>query len=97
LAHLTDAVELELTEVVTNVHRHVPGRRCTVLLQRQPTGLRVEATDDAPPLPPVVLTADPQAESGRGLLLLEALVDKWGVAPEPGGGKTVWFECVHPN
>ncbi|MEU3284019.1 ATP-binding protein [Streptomyces longwoodensis] len=97
LAHLTDTVELALTELVTNVHRHVPDRRCTVLLLRQPAGLRVEATDDAPPLPPVVLTADPEAESGRGLLLLESLVDKWGVAPQPGGGKTVWCEWGHPN
>ncbi|MET8949132.1 ATP-binding protein, partial [Streptomyces sp. NPDC004542] len=30
---------------------------------------------------------------GRGLLLLDAVVGKWGVEPVTGGGKTVWFEC----
>jgi hypothetical protein len=33
------------------------------------------------------------ADNGRGLLLLDAMVDKWGVSLESGGGKTVWFEC----
>nr|MDX2775533.1 ATP-binding protein [Streptomyces europaeiscabiei] len=32
-------------------------------------------------------------ERGRGLTLLGAVSDKWGVGPRGGGGKTVWFEC----
>ena len=38
------------------------------------------------------IVVDP-AQRGRGLALLDAVVDKWGVSPGPGGGKTVWFEC----
>ncbi|MFK0296675.1 ATP-binding protein, partial [Streptomyces sp. NPDC090442] len=35
------------------------------------------------------------AESGRGLLIVGRLADRWGVVPRPGGpGKTVWAECV---
>ncbi|MFI8252716.1 hypothetical protein [Streptomyces filamentosus] len=30
------------TEPVANVVRHVPGRRCAVLILREPHGLRVE-------------------------------------------------------
>jgi hypothetical protein len=36
---------------------------------------------------------DTDAENGRGLLLLDAMADKWGVSLWSGGGKTVWFEC----
>ena len=30
-------------------------------------------------------------ESGRGLLLVDALADAWGWAPRPDSGKDVWF------
>lgn len=33
-------------------------------------------------------------ESGRGLLLVTALADRWGVEPYPPSGKTVWAECA---
>jgi hypothetical protein len=31
------------------------------------------------------------ASSGRGLMLLELLADRWGVQPR-GEGKCIWFE-----
>ena len=34
-------------------------------------------------------------ESGRGLVIVDAVADRWGVTVRPGGrGKTVWFECL---
>ncbi|MGW0564402.1 ATP-binding protein [Streptomyces sp. NPDC003016] len=102
LAELTDAAELALTELVANVVRHVPGRHCTVLVLRRPGGLRVEVTDGYPR--PATRTmrggdeldeddeGDELDEGGRGLLLVEAVTDRWGTVPLPGG-KTVWFEC----
>jgi anti-sigma regulatory factor (Ser/Thr protein kinase) len=92
---LTDTVELALTELIANVVRHVPDRRCTLLLQRQATGVRAEVTDTYGELHPTLTESPPQpdSESGRGLFLLNALVDRWGVTPTPEGGKTVWFEC----
>ncbi|MEV7520647.1 ATP-binding protein [Streptomyces sp. NPDC091371] len=92
LTALTDAAELALTELVANVVRHVPGRGCAVLILRRPEGLRVEVTDTDPSPPRPVRDGDPHAEGGRGLLLVEAVTDRWGTDPLPTG-KTVWFEC----
>ncbi|GAA3821225.1 ATP-binding protein [Streptomyces coacervatus] len=94
LAELTDAVELGVTELVANVVRHVPDRRCVLLVLRSAAGVRVEVADGCPQLPSIPAELEPEAEGGRGLVLLDAVVDKWGVGPAVGGGKTVWFECV---
>ncbi|MGW2420175.1 ATP-binding protein [Streptomyces sp. NPDC001709] len=93
LPELTFAVELGVSELVTNVVRHVPDRRCTVVLARQTAGLRAEVTDGFAQLPSPKRELDEESESGRGLALLDAVVDKWGVSPGAAGGKTVWFEC----
>ena len=95
LPELTDAVELAVTELVANVVRHVPDRRCVLLVLRvaDGAGVRVEVGDDSRELPCAATELSPDEESGRGLALLDAVVDKWGVGPRSGGGKTVWFEC----
>ncbi|MET9907361.1 ATP-binding protein [Streptomyces sp. NPDC006476] len=92
MQELTDSVELAVTELVANVVRHVPDRRCVLLVLRQTAGIRVEVSDGSPQPPCARGELGEDAESGRGLLLLGAVVDKWGVAAAPGGGKTVWFE-----
>nr|WP_242335407.1 ATP-binding protein [Streptomyces formicae] len=89
---LADDAALALTELLTNVHRHVPDRRCALLIERSPTGLRVEVHDSSPALPRPH-RASPDDESGRGLAVLDAVVHKWGVAQTGSPGKTVWFEC----
>ncbi|MER8047425.1 ATP-binding protein [Streptomyces sp. NPDC094032] len=91
LDQVSDSGQLALTELVANVVRHVPGRRCTVLLLREPHGLRVEVADGVPGAL-VAKVAEPLDESGRGLALVEAVTDRWGVM-EGADGKTVWFEC----
>ncbi|MEU0894923.1 ATP-binding protein [Streptomyces massasporeus] len=93
MPELSDTVELGVTELLANVVRHVPDRRCALLLLRQRTGVRVEVTDGSDELPRLPNTLDTEAENGRGLLLLDATADKWGVSLWSGGGKTVWFEC----
>ncbi|UXY27286.1 ATP-binding protein [Streptomyces sp. HUAS TT20] len=95
LTHLTDALELGVSELVTNVVRHVPDRRCSIAVLRLASSVRVEVTDGSAqvPLPLLGLVLDQEAEGGRGLALLDAVVDKWGVSPGVLGGKTVWFEC----
>ncbi|MFE1247392.1 ATP-binding protein [Streptomyces sp. NPDC058735] len=94
MRELSDAVEPGLTELLANVVRRVPGRRCALLLLRQRTGVRVEVRDGSDELPrtPDSLTSD--SGTGRGLLLLDATDHKWGVCLGSEGGKTVWFECV---
>lgn len=57
--------------------------------------LRIEVTDtrdDELPAPPRL--PSPEAESGRGLLLVDALADRWGVTPGPPPRKTVWAELT---
>lgn len=80
-------------ELVTNAIVHVASE-IEVVVRRLGGGVRVEVHDRSsrPPLRKVV---EPDAESGRGLALVEALSDRWGVMAEPLG-KAVWFEvaCV---
>lgn len=85
LAELADAAELALTELVANVVRHVPGRRCRMCFLLQPGGVRVEVADDCPRLPVLGAGNDPTADGKRGLLLVDAVTDRWGVTPRPGG------------
>lgn len=95
MAELIDAAELAMTELVSNVVRHVPGRRCTLLFLRRPGGVRVEVTDGYPRparTPAPAAAGEELSEGGRGLLLVEAVTDRWGTVPLPGG-KTIWFEC----
>lgn len=94
LLDVADAAGLALTELLTSIVRHVPGRRCGICFLLPSGAVRVEVSDGCPRLT-VPGRADILADSGRGLLLVEAVTDRWGVTPCPtGGGKTVWFECV---
>ncbi|WP_333753361.1 ATP-binding protein, partial [Streptomyces sp. IBSBF 2394] len=83
LAELTDAVELGVTELLANVVRHVPDRRCALLLRRRTggdaSGVRVEVSDGSPRQPVPAGPVSDDSECGRGLMLLDAVADKWGV------------------
>ncbi|MFI6278787.1 ATP-binding protein [Streptomyces sp. NPDC050988] len=81
------------------LHGRVPGRdfRLTLVLGAEPPDtLRVEMTDARGDRHPRI--KDPVGdgeESGRGLLLVEAYADGWGVVDGPGPGcKTVWAEVT---
>ena len=80
---------LVLGELVTNALIH--GRSdATVRIVRDGDCLRLEVADDdtrAPTIP----TPDPDALSGRGMLLVAALATSWGVE-RTGTGKVVWAE-----
>jgi anti-sigma regulatory factor (Ser/Thr protein kinase) len=94
LLDVADAAELALTELIANVVRHVPGRRCQTLIFLLPDGrVRVEVADASPRLPRAVV-GDALDEGGRGLVLVDAVTDGWGVEVRSDGrGKAVWFEC----
>lgn len=54
----------------------------------------VEVWDLSPALP-VAKNPDPDAEGGRGLLLVEALTERWGCDHTPNWpGKVVWAELL---
>jgi hypothetical protein len=89
------SAELGVSELVTNAVLH--GRTpFTVAVRRTADGVRIEVSDRSP-LPPQVRRLSTFASTGRGLRLVAAVSSTWGivaVAPEDGGGKTVWFEPV---
>ncbi|MEU5309249.1 ATP-binding protein [Streptomyces sp. NPDC021562] len=73
-------------------HGRVPGRDFGLLLYVVGSTLRIEVTDTRGDLQPQPQHSAPDAESGRGLVLVDALADKWGVTPGLSPRKTVWAE-----
>ncbi|WP_432012423.1 ATP-binding protein [Streptomyces cucumeris] len=88
-----DAAVLIVAELSANaaLHGRVPGRDFTLLLRYDDEAGRLEIevsdTHDAEPIPKLPASDE---EHGRGLLLVEALADRWGVRDRRGPGKTVW-------
>ncbi|MDQ1046544.1 ATP-binding protein [Streptomyces sp. V4I2] len=77
-------------------HSRVPGRDFRVTLYVVADTLRIEVTDTCGDRLPQPQVPTPDAESGRGLLLVEALADRWGTAQGPHPRKTVWAELRLP-
>ncbi|AXL90779.1 hypothetical protein C4J65_22645 [Streptomyces sp. CB09001] len=73
-------------------HGRLPGRSFRLTLYVIGATVRVEVTDTCGERMPAPQEPDGDAESGRGLLLVEALADRWGVAEERFPRKTVWAE-----
>ncbi|MYZ40263.1 MULTISPECIES: ATP-binding protein [unclassified Streptomyces] len=99
-----DTGELVMSELVTNAVRstgvtdpepkwtdikthHVVGVQLRVI----DTSLSVEVWDRSPATPVKQAQAE-DAESGRGLILVEAMSKRWGIHRPPAGGKIVWAE-----
>jgi anti-sigma regulatory factor (Ser/Thr protein kinase) len=77
------------SEIVTNVvlHARTPF---VVRVTGDSSCIRV-AVSDGNTQPVVVKTHGPTSPTGRGLHIVKALSDRWGV-DETAAGKTVWFE-----
>jgi anti-sigma regulatory factor (Ser/Thr protein kinase) len=94
---LDDALLL-ISELVTNSVRH-GSLPITIALECDDGGLKVLVRDGTPALPQQ-RTAGAGEETGRGLTLVAALSDAWGVEAvedELGTGKAVWFELRPPR
>ncbi|MEV6289776.1 ATP-binding protein [Streptomyces sp. NPDC051896] len=94
-SEVNETLALITAELCANAVRHgrVPGRDFHVRLTSATNGeLRLEVSDTrGERRPAVVPPPDPEAESGRGLVLVAALADDWGVTDRRcGPGKTVW-------
>ena len=86
-----DEVVLVASELVGNAVRHtmaVDGLGLAVEWSVDPDGVTVQVSDPSsvPPAPRTPSTTEP---GGRGLWIVEALADDWGVRRE-GAGKRVW-------
>ncbi|WP_030794504.1 ATP-binding protein [Streptomyces sp. NRRL S-920] len=100
-----EAAEHIVAELASNavLHGHVPGRSFRLVLTVSATDtLRIEVSDTradrSPPLHP--RRPSSEEESGRGLLLVEALADRWGTdlrPPSYGPCKTIWAELDAPT
>lgn len=90
-----DNAVLATGELFANAVRHGSsdsGDTITVTVERTGHDVRVTVADHSPAMPRLC-AADVAEESGRGLTLVAALSDDWGIAlPAPGAtGKSVWF------
>ncbi|MGX1882901.1 ATP-binding protein [Streptomyces sp. NPDC055287] len=93
---LIDPAALGVTELLTNVHRHAePDKMCTVEIELLLDRLTVSVHDHDPRLP-TVRAAGASETSGRGLALIEAVSESWGVRPQGDAGKVVWFTLPTP-
>ncbi|MCC3654179.1 ATP-binding protein [Streptomyces sp. S07_1.15] len=99
LAALEESATLVLSELLTNAGRHArvsPGRQIeTRYVPELPSGLRIEV-HDASPVRPEPCVPDADACGGRGLLLVAALADAWGIGDRDGPGKVVWAHLSLP-
>ncbi|MGX1120698.1 serine phosphatase RsbU (regulator of sigma subunit)/anti-sigma regulatory factor (Ser/Thr protein kinase) [Streptomyces ambofaciens] len=97
--HLAADTLVVVSELVTNAVVHA-GTDVDVVLRMEETGaLVVEATDQHPCRAP--RNTDPEmphdpAEYGRGLRLVAALAEAWGITYRPGI-KTVWARLSAPG
>lgn len=101
VAHLADwglphaAAAQIVAELAANAitHGRVPGRDFRLELELRADGtVRIEVTDACGERLPEPCAPDGDAESGRGLMLVSALADRWGVSRDLAPCKTVWAE-----
>lgn len=95
---MADATELLASEVVTNFFRHSGCQDAVVGIDWVPDDLRVTVLDTGTGVPRRV-DAGPDSERGRGLALVEAYAEEWGVdtlTDRQGEvtGKAVWFSMA---
>ena len=93
LRNLNDDVELVVSELVTNATQALFRTEETMpvrmwLLSDESRVLIL--VWDASPYAPARTSVSADDESGRGLLLVEAISDSWGYFPHETGGKVVW-------
>ena len=94
LGHLVEDVDLVVSELVTNALLHSGDGPAGAA---EPFRLELDLSEgrltcrvvDSSPLPPTPEEATETAESGRGLILVEALATEWGWQDLPDG-KAVW-------
>ena len=84
---LREPAVLLTSELATNavIHARTPFR-VSVMLDEELTIEVADGSEELPRLEPVAI----DGESGRGLLLVSRLADRWGSRQEERG-KTVWF------
>ncbi|MFF8845929.1 ATP-binding protein [Streptomyces sp. NPDC015127] len=95
-SELSDTAALIVAELAANAvtHGRVPGRDFELRLRLTETTLRIEVSDARGERVPMAREEPaPDAEAGRGLVLVAALAKDWGVS-DRSIGKTIWANVV---
>ncbi|MGY9066989.1 ATP-binding protein [Streptomyces sp. CAS3] len=98
----TDTALLLLSELVSNAARHASGLTIKVAVSCNGgdgtiTGAVFDTSISMSGGPRCKGGALDELESGRGLDILDALADKWGVTKVSDHGKWVWFRVSDPD
>ncbi|MEW2634674.1 ATP-binding protein [Streptomyces sp. NPDC048389] len=93
LADMEGDVSLVLTELVTNAFRYGAGPTIGVRCRRLTAHIRIEV-DDGSPKPPCPRQAGAEEESGRGMWIVAAVADRWGVSDD---GCCTWCTVTIPD
>ncbi|MGX5182839.1 ATP-binding protein [Streptomyces avermitilis] len=92
LYELIDEAQLCVSELVSNVITHVGrGTPATLAVSMNGTHLRIEVHDPDTRALPTLVQAEADSEGGRGMALVEAVADRWGVQLQPDR-KVTWCE-----
>lgn len=94
-SEVLDVVNLLVSELVTNAVVH-GGSQAEVSVVLLPNALRVEVGDSDTSVPTPKPADDDWATSGRGLALVEAMSNAWGIESFDRG-KVIWFEVDRPD
>ena len=89
-----ERVTLGVSELATNAIMHTPsgdGGQITIGLVAAGGLVRAEVTNDGTMTAKPRIRRDTTAENGRGILIVDALADAWGVI-KGSGTTTVWAE-----
>ena len=86
---------LVVSELLTNAVDHGAGCRMGLLVAEADERIRIEVSDDGGTgrQPAVRGDVGPDSERGRGLFLVAAVAEEWGVQVRPDG-TTVWAELL---
>jgi serine/threonine-protein kinase RsbW len=91
----SDTAQLVISELVTNALRHTASETIGCELRARGALLRVSVASDGPGPSHSPSRADDDDESGRGLYLVCALAEGWGVRPRAAGrGHVVWADLA---
>lgn len=94
LHELVDTAQLCVSELVSNIVTHVGiGTPGSLGISMNGTHLRIEVRDPDTRALPTLVAAEVDAEGGRGMALVDALADRWGVRLHEGR-KVTWCELA---
>ncbi|GHC44230.1 ATP-binding protein [Streptomyces flavofungini] len=95
LQEVVEAAQTCVTELTSNVIKHVgAGTPVTLTISMAGTFVRIEMLDPDARALPTLLAPGRDAESGRGMALVDAITDhRWGVSVREAA-KVVWCELA---